>query len=290
MKLKRQKAVKRTLQFYGQHFGYKAPFSILADGTFCRAALSARVNLNEQLPRYLQAETMLCTTACVLSECEALGSRGFGPLSLLRDYKQIACSCNRGQQKGSLLPSADKCIRRIASQLSASNSQPDANHVSEGQKHVIATQDRELTEFIHEHCPGVPLLYLNGNCLVLEKPTQSTRQIALDSLRTSAPEPLIPSAASTLKLEPSTAPDHLSLQLAVPQSRLVSAHERDALRASYRRELGVDPIDDKPKITGKRHRVKGPNPLSCKPKKRKVHAPKASSKGVATMQSFSDIA
>ena len=289
MKLKRQKAVKRALQFYGQHFGYKAPFSILADGTFCRAALTSRVNLNEQIPRYLQAEALLCTTACVQSECEGLGSRGFGPLSLLRDYRQIACFCNRGQQKGSFLPSADSCLRLIAKQLSASNSQTDANNEAQAQRLIIATQDRELTEFIHEHCPGVPLLYLNGNCLVLEKPTQTTRQIALDSLRSTAPETLIPSAATSFKAEPSSASDALSLQLAVPQSRLVSAHERDALRASYRRELGVDPADAKPNTARRRRRMKGPNPLSCKPKKRKMNVPHAL-KNSPSVDNFSDIA
>jgi rRNA-processing protein FCF1 len=32
-----------------------------------------KVNISEQLPRYLEAETKLWTTQCVLDECEAFG-------------------------------------------------------------------------------------------------------------------------------------------------------------------------------------------------------------------------
>ena len=73
MKVKRQKNVRKILTFYRNSFGYRSPFQVLVDGTFCRAALNCKVNISEQLPKYLDAEIRLCTTRCVLAECEALG-------------------------------------------------------------------------------------------------------------------------------------------------------------------------------------------------------------------------
>ena len=73
MKVSRQKHVRKVLNFYKHNFGYQPPFIVLIDGTFCKSALKFQVNISEQLPKYLQAETKLCTTACVKAECEALG-------------------------------------------------------------------------------------------------------------------------------------------------------------------------------------------------------------------------
>jgi U3 small nucleolar RNA-associated protein 23 len=50
-----------------------AVLQVLIDGTFCRAALNGKINIGEQMPKYLDAEVKLCTTACVMAECRALG-------------------------------------------------------------------------------------------------------------------------------------------------------------------------------------------------------------------------
>ena len=73
MKGKRQKLRKKTLLFYKNYFGFKPPYSVLLDGTFCKAALQTKINIMEQLPKYLDAEVKYFTTSCVLGECEALG-------------------------------------------------------------------------------------------------------------------------------------------------------------------------------------------------------------------------
>ena len=35
-------------------------FSTIVDGTFCQAALQNKINIKEQLPKYLDAEIQLC--------------------------------------------------------------------------------------------------------------------------------------------------------------------------------------------------------------------------------------
>ena len=74
MKVKRQKHARRILAFYKNSFGINAPYSVLIDGTFCKSALMFRINISEQLPKYLNSEAKLYTTKCILAECEALGT------------------------------------------------------------------------------------------------------------------------------------------------------------------------------------------------------------------------
>ena len=73
MKTKRHKHVTKVLTFYKNNFGYNAPYHVLVDGTFCKSALKFKVNIAEQLPKYLEAEVKLYTTKCVTAECEVLG-------------------------------------------------------------------------------------------------------------------------------------------------------------------------------------------------------------------------
>ena len=72
-KIKRQKSVKKFLNFFQNGFGVKPPYHVLLDGTFCKAALKSQVNISDQLPKYLDSEVKLFTTKCVIAECEALG-------------------------------------------------------------------------------------------------------------------------------------------------------------------------------------------------------------------------
>ena len=74
MKVKRQKTVRRTLLFYKNEFGVTPPYHVLVDGTFCKAALRFKVNISEQLPKYLEADVRVETTSCVLAECQYFGA------------------------------------------------------------------------------------------------------------------------------------------------------------------------------------------------------------------------
>ncbi|XP_062609373.1 rRNA-processing protein UTP23 homolog [Saccostrea cucullata] len=105
MGIKRQKQVRKSLAFYKKNFGYSPPYHVIVDGTFCRAALKQKINIREQLPKYLEAEVNICTTQCILEECEAFGSVLYGPLKILQQYQKAPC----GHSKS--IKGADKCIQ-----------------------------------------------------------------------------------------------------------------------------------------------------------------------------------
>ena len=86
MKGKRQKHLRKCLTFYEKNFGYKPPYKLLIDGTFCKAALKFKVNIMEQMPKYLGGEVKYFTTKCCLAECEALGKFSPKELGTLKVY------------------------------------------------------------------------------------------------------------------------------------------------------------------------------------------------------------
>ena len=58
-------------------------FQMLLDGTFCQACLVAKVNIKDQLPKYL-GDVKLLTTKCCIQEVEKLGPELFGAAVILK--------------------------------------------------------------------------------------------------------------------------------------------------------------------------------------------------------------
>ncbi|KAL5016847.1 hypothetical protein ScPMuIL_006436 [Solemya velum] len=157
MKVKRQKHVRKVIIFYRNNFGLQPPYKILIDGTFCKAALHFKLNISEQLPKYLDSEVVFYTTNCVLAECESFGTLLYGPLKVLRQFKVHPC-----KHKSPVL--AYKCLLSL---LKASSDK----------KFFLATQDQALTEKARD-IPGVPLLFIAYNAITLEPPSELSRQVA----------------------------------------------------------------------------------------------------------------
>lgn len=160
MKGKRQKSRKKHLLFYKNFFGFSPPYSVLLDGTFCKAALQSKINIMEQMPKYLDAEVKYFTTRCVLAECEALGTLLYGPLKVLRQFHVQPCRHDPPKP-------APKCIRSVLKKNK--------------HKFFVATQDPEFQEKIRSWS-GVPLLFITFNTIILESPGDMSKTVAGEKL------------------------------------------------------------------------------------------------------------
>ncbi|XP_077991577.1 rRNA-processing protein UTP23 homolog [Glandiceps talaboti] len=209
MKIKRYKHARRNLNFYRHNFSFREPHQILMDGTFTRAALQYKINIKEQLPKYIGGDVQLLTTQCCIHEAESLGSAAYGAMLILKRFKPRMCG-----HKNSPV-TAKECL---LSMVGKDNSN----------RYFIATQDPELTKRV-QHIAGVPLLYINFNAIVLEKPSINS---------TKAAEAIIDA-----KVKP-------------------SEQEKETID-KLKKAAGIEePVKRK-----KRKRKGGPNPLSCKKKK-----------------------
>ncbi|KAM6974194.1 rRNA-processing protein UTP23 homolog [Tautogolabrus adspersus] len=215
MKIKRQKQAKKTISFYKYNFSFRQPFQILIDGTFCQAALKNKIQIKEQMPKYLMGEVQLCTTNCALKELETLGKELYGAKIILQKYQARRCAHFK-----SPVP-ASECL---LSMLEETN----PHH------YFVATQDHTLTSGLKK-IPGVPLLYIILNTIVLDKPSQ-------------------------------TSLDHVQ---AVQLGELVSPAQQKSI-SSLKEEQGITAQKDGERKGKKRKRKQSnPNPLSCLKKKKK---------------------
>ncbi|XP_042362117.1 rRNA-processing protein UTP23 homolog [Plectropomus leopardus] len=214
MKIKRQKQAKKTLSFYKYNFSFREPFQILIDGTFCQAALKNKIQIKEQMPKYLMGEVQLCTTSCALKELETLGKELYGAKIILQRFQVRRCPHFKEP-----VP-ASECL---LSMLGDTN----PHH------YFVATQDHTVTTGLKK-IPGVPLLYIILNTIVLDKPCQ-------------------------------TSLDHVQ---AVQLGELVSPAQQQSIR-SLKEEQGIGKDGER---RGKKRKRKqsNPNPLSCLKKKKKA--------------------
>ncbi|XP_072105617.1 rRNA-processing protein UTP23 homolog [Mobula birostris] len=221
MKIKRQKTARKLISFYKHNYGFREPFQILFDGTFCQAALKNKIQIKEQIPKYLMGEVQLCTTSCVLKELESLGKELYGAKLIAQRFQVRNCGHFKNPE------SASACLLSM---------------VKDNNPHhyFVATQDPQLTMKIKK-LPGVPLLYIIQNTIVLEKP--SSRSIAqLPSLH---------------------------------NHQFVPVHQQQTIQHLKEQQGLVK--ESEPRLK-KRKRKGGPNPLSCLKKKVKPQQQPANEK------------
>ncbi|TRZ01701.1 hypothetical protein DNTS_003587 [Danionella cerebrum] len=218
MKIKRQKHAKKTIIFYKYNFYFREPFQILIDGTFCQAALKNKIQIKEQLPKYLMGDVQLCTTSCALKELETLSKDLYGAKLILQRFQTRKCN----HMKDPI--SASACFLSMVEET-------NPHH------YFIATQDQELTTALRK-IPGIPLLYIILNTMVLDKVSEQTLK-------------------------------HVE---AVQLGQIVNIHEKKSLQSLKEKEgIGKD-VDER--RGRKRKRKSGnPNPLSCLKKKKKPKPP-----------------
>lgn len=210
MKITRHKKLQRFLSFYKNNFNFRPPYQIILDGTFCQSALSYKVNLQEQMPKYFDCEVKMCTTTCVVTETEKLGPLLYGAMLIVKQYPVRKCGHEDNPISGS------KCIKDTIK-----NGNP--NH------YIIATQDQELADLARS-VPGVPLLYLNFNAIIMEKPSQMSSATAVDAAnKTSTP----------------------------------TDYQLNIIKSLKKEILGEEPVKKK------KRKIKGPNSLSCKKSQKK---------------------
>lgn len=243
MKVKRLRTVKKILNFYKNNYSITPPYRVLVDGTFCHTALKVKVNISDELPKYLgnsgskhaqvepddpaetnrgqettrskQSESLtapqfeILTTNCCLKELEKIGSPVYGALNILRQFPSKPC--------GHVEPiPAIHCLLSILKKGNPG-------------KFLLSTVDPELTEKAR-NIAGVPLIFLHGSTMVLEKPTNKSIEIAEQETKNS----------------------------------VVMDEEIGRLRDLKKREgLVKDPI----RKVRKKKKAKGPNPLAMKKKK-----------------------
>lgn len=208
MRVKRLKHCKKYVTFYKNNFGFHQPYQILVDLTFCQTALNYKINIKEQIPKYIDGESQLFTTRCIMHEGKLLGAAVGGAVHIGKQFKFRKC----GHEAEPL--SAQDCILNMIGESNAFH-------------FFVASQDTELRGKLRK-LPGVPLIHINYNALVLEKPSKSSE--------------LTSKTQETRRAAP-------------------AAHEHTQLQ-----KMKLELSEEQPELKSKKRKQKNPNPLSVKKK------------------------
>lgn len=245
MRVKKQKQNRKTVRFYKACFAFREPYKVLCDGTFIHHMLESRLGtVNEALSGLLGGHVKVFVTRCVIEELKKLGESFSG--TVLATRRLTTARCNHESLK-----SATECLEAM---VGADNPE----------HFFVATQDGGLRKKFRQ-VPGVPVVFVQKNYLLLEPPSEYQHQIA----RMTEAERMRMMEREFKLLEA------LEAKKAATQADVTSAPEisGDEMPKKIESRDGSKSgnmlaVKDRPRF--KRKKAKGPNPLSCKKKKNKV--------------------
>ncbi|KAK9925596.1 hypothetical protein M0R45_033915 [Rubus argutus] len=244
MRVKKQKRHRKIVRFYTTCYGFRQPYKVLCDVTFVHHLVTNRITpADKALSNILGAPVTLFTTKCAVAELKMHGP-SLGPShseSLEAATSLITARCDHEKAL-----SADDCIMDV---IGKNNSE----------HFFVATQQADLRKRILK-IPGVPVVYSLRTALLLEAPSAAQRQFVKTSEEqrlhmTDLEYKMLEKRAKNM-LEKDSSDEDVGCG---DQNLQVQAVEK---KRTARKELGV-----KDKVQFKRKKAKGPNPLSCKPKK-----------------------
>ena len=209
MKGKRLKRSRKYLQnIYATYFSFRPPYQILLDSAFCQQALRLKLHPKESLDAILGGNSKLMITGCSLKKVEETATDE-GVLYLAKRFEHRNCRHSKPLDER-------ECFLDLL--------RPDNPH-----HYAVVTQSPEARASLRS-IPGVPILFINRDILVMEDPSQKT----LDTVK---------------RLE--------------KKSKSIPEVELKAIKL-------VAPVEKKKRPAKRRRNVKGPNPLSVKKPKKEI--------------------
>jgi U3 small nucleolar RNA-associated protein 23 len=146
MRVLRKKRVRKKLGWFRTIFKISTPYKVLVDPDFLKEALTRKIFVREELPKFLQDKAYMVITSCIFKQLKKLGDQYSGAALMGKRLQRIVCP-HEGDEEG---VSAEECILTIA----------------KGKvKYVMAIQNYGLRKELRQ-IPGVPLLYINPRKLL----------------------------------------------------------------------------------------------------------------------------
>ncbi|WOL18935.1 rRNA-processing protein [Canna indica] len=237
MRVKKQKRHRKVVRFYSACFGFRDPYKVLCDGTFIHHLLQHRLTpADDVLAHLLGARALLFTTRCIIGELRSLGESHSEALEAAQEL--ITARCDHENRVSALV-----CVESVIGETNSEH-------------FFVATQDVDMRKKFRE-VPGVPVIYGLRNSLFIEQPSSKQKEF----VKSTEEKRLHMNEAEYLKLHKKNLKDEMA-----NNSENDMAEEPQVRKniSTAKRMLGVA---EKSKF--KRKMAKGPNPLSCKKKKRK---------------------
>jgi U3 small nucleolar RNA-associated protein 23 len=221
MRVTRHKAFKRALRFYKAAFDFVDPYHVLLGPCFLPLCAKGKVNIKDDLSLLLSGRVTPMVTSCVMCHLRKNGRKDPESLILGKQCYRLKC----GHDEKNPLPSEECMI----SQLGKDNP-----------RHFIIAAQEDSVKMKARVIAGTPVLSLHGKTLMLESPSQESREAA----------------------------QHRELKRRLPK---LSEVMDESLSSDDETGSDMNRLNDKALRKRKKRKIKGANPLSCLTKKTKIH-------------------
>jgi len=151
---KKNKLVKKAVNFYKYVFKFDPPFNVILDGNFIAVAKKKKLDIKEIIQKILDEKVYLVITSCIVNEIREFENKMPGLLDLIMNYKIEECNHKE--------TTPETCIKRMI------------GHKNK-KKYFVATQDIMLKNQLRRII-AVPLLFFDQNMLLIEKPSKITME------------------------------------------------------------------------------------------------------------------
>lgn len=151
MRIKRHKAVRKTLKFFHVNFGFREPYKVLVDGNFIHAVLATgNGDVEGTLSKLLMGNVRAFTTRYTLHELQSMGKEYRATLEGARRLERHKCIHDKAGQ------TAAECIKNEIGEKNESH-------------FFVATQDKDLQRYLSRNS-AVPIIFKSVNGVALQKP------------------------------------------------------------------------------------------------------------------------
>ncbi|KYQ88301.1 U3 snoRNP protein [Tieghemostelium lacteum] len=157
MKIKRGKAYKKILQFYKTNYGFSEPYNVVFDGEFIEKCLNLKLYFKELIPKVLDSKCTFYFTPCAIAELKRKGDEAKEEYNAAKRLEFVNCKHQFGKDDDKLTA---RCFLDLAKK----------NGVN---RYFFAVQNNDIRYDLRK-VPGVPLLFILSNMVILEKPSTNS--------------------------------------------------------------------------------------------------------------------
>jgi U3 small nucleolar RNA-associated protein 23 len=184
MGVKKGKVTRKYLKFYKIVFDINAPYHVILDGNFIFQALKYKIVIIDRLSKLLnEEEVKLHVQRSVLDELNSVGEKA----KASHEFASKLCTIIEDGDIAGDTPAA-KLTTMLENLIEErKTAAASGGKAKSGPKYMVATQDKTLRAKL-AHIPGIPLLYFNKVSVVLEPPSDTSRNYSdsIERLKVSA--------------------------------------------------------------------------------------------------------
>lgn len=167
MKLKRNKNIKRDIDFYRINYNFESPLKVVIDGTFLKKDLDINYNFKPKFQKLIKSKCIFYTTDCILNELKNIGNIVEYVYLNALTLNILKCEHNDyikkdNETNNTTILTGSECINKHIG-------------IKNYNKYIVCTQDKNLINILKDKIKTPVLHFFNENQLNIVEMSLATK-------------------------------------------------------------------------------------------------------------------